>query len=167
VHSSIHTVSVLLALTAASTVHALAQSSVPNKNQFSLDIGVLQGGLSYARRLGQKNLSLGGGVWGAWEPWSTFESNVWEPLGVELFLRAHPSRDVHLEAGPSLLRYYWADDCSECTGTFVGIRAAAMAGQGIFSLGPTARVGRLTGAPGGNETGLLFGFQARLLFSWN
>jgi hypothetical protein len=52
----------------------------------------LQGGLSYSRRLGQKNLSLGGGVWGAWKPWNTFESNVWESLGVELFLRGFQAR---------------------------------------------------------------------------
>jgi hypothetical protein len=167
VHPSIRTISILIALTAASTVHAFAQSGGPRKNQLSLDVGVLEGGLSYARRLGQGNLSLGGGVWGAWEPWSTFESSVWEPLGVELFLRARPASDVYLEAGPSLLRYYWADDCSECTGTLVGIRVAAMAGPGIFSLGPTVRVGHLTGAPGGNEMGLLLGLQARLLFSWN
>ena len=82
-YPSIRTISLLLAFTAASAVHASAQNGVPKKNQLSLDVGVLQGGLSYARRLGEGNLSLGGGVWGAWEPWSSFESNVWEPLGVE------------------------------------------------------------------------------------
>jgi hypothetical protein len=87
-------------------------------------------------------------------------------LGAELFVRAHPSRAVQLELGPSLLRYHWADGCSECTGTFAGVRAAVMVGQGIFSLGPTVRLGRVTGDPTGNETGILWGIQARLLFSW-
>jgi hypothetical protein len=93
------------------------------KNHFSVDVGLLQGGLSYARRLGHGQFSIGGGVWGAWEPWSSFEGSVFEPLGAELFVRAHPSRAVQLELGPSLLRYRWADDCSECTGTFTGVRA--------------------------------------------
>lgn len=159
--------SLLLPLTAASAPLASAQSGNLRPNQFSIDIGLLQGGLTYARRLGQGNFSVGGGVWGAWEPWSSFETNVWEPLGVELFLRAHPSRNVHLEIGPSLLRYHWADDCSACTGTFAGVRAAAMVGNGIFALGPTARLGRITRAPTGGETGVLWGIQGRLLFSWD
>jgi hypothetical protein len=41
-----------------------------------------------------------------------------------------------------------------------------MVGQGIFSLGPTVRLGRITGDPAGGETGILWGIQARLLFSW-
>jgi hypothetical protein len=45
-------------------------------------------------------------------------------------------------------------------------RAAAMVGQGIFSLGPTLRLGRISGHPAGGETGILWGIQARLLFSW-
>jgi hypothetical protein len=66
---------------------ASAQSGNRRPNQFSIDVGLVQGGLTYARRLGQGNFSVGGGVWAAWEPWSSFETNVWEPLGVELFLR--------------------------------------------------------------------------------
>jgi len=41
-----------------------------------------------------------------------------------------------------------------------------MAGRGVFALGPTLRLGRVTGDPAGDEIGLLFGIQARLLFSW-
>jgi hypothetical protein len=104
-------------------------------------------------------------VWAAWEPWNTFEQNVLEPMGGELFVRFHPSDDVHLELGPSLLRYHWTDDCSECTGTFAGIHAAAMVGKGVFSLGPTAKFGVLSGGPSGNEAGMLWGFQGRLMFS--
>jgi len=41
-----------------------------------------------------------------------------------------------------------------------------MVGQGIFSMGPTLRLGRGTGNPAGGETGVLWRLQARLLFSW-
>jgi len=158
--------SLLGVLVAVQAAPGLGQDGAIRKNHFSVDVGVLQGGLSYARRLGQGPFSIGGGIWAAWEPWSTFESDVWEPLGMELFVRAHPSRDVQLEVGPSLLRYHWADDCSGCTGTFAGVHAAAMVGRGVFALGPTLRLGRVTGGPAGDEIGLLFGIQARLLFSW-
>ena len=135
------------------------------KHQFALDVGVLEGGLSYAHRIGNGRLALGGRVAAAWEPWNSFEANVFEPMGGELFLRYHPNREVQLELGPSLLRYLWADDCSGCSGIFAGAYVSAMVGKGIFSLGPTARFGVLTGAPTGNEVGILAGFQGRLRFT--
>jgi hypothetical protein len=165
-HATIRYLSITFALVAANAAPGLGQDSAIPKNHFSVDVGPLQGGLSYARRVGAGPFSIGGGVWGAWDPWSSFEGSVFQPLGAELFVRAHPSRAVQLELGPSLLRYLWADDCSECTGTFNGVRAAAMVGKGIFSLGPTVRLGRVTGHPAGGETGILWGIQARLLFSW-
>ena len=97
-HRTTKYLSLLVALVVAHAAPGLAQDGAIRKNHFSVDVGVLQGGLSYARRLGQGPFSIGGGVWAAWEPWSTFEGNVWEPLGVELFVRAHPSRDVQLES---------------------------------------------------------------------
>ena len=135
------------------------------KHHFALDVGWLEGGLSYAHRIGRGRYALGGRIWAAWEPWSSFAANVWEPIGGEIFVRYHPSDEVQLELGPSLLRYLWADDCSGCSGTFVGAHMAAMAGRGIFSLGPTVRFGMLNGAPSGSEVGFLFGFQGRLRFS--
>jgi hypothetical protein len=150
-----------------SAAPAAAQQRWHGRNQLSLDVGPLEGGLAYARRLGQGPWSVGGGVWAAWEPWNTFESNFWEPRGVHLFLRGRPSREVQLELGPSLLRYQWADDCSACSGTFVGIRAAALVGRGIFALGPVIQLGHSSGSPAGAETGLLWGLQGRLLFSWD
>jgi hypothetical protein len=90
---------------------------------------------------------------------------MFEPMGGELFVRYEPNREVQLELGPSVLRYLWADDCSECSGTFAGAYASAMVGKGFFSLGPTARFGVLTGAPSGNEAGILWGFQGRLRFT--
>lgn len=158
--------SVLVTLVLASATPAAAQDKAIRSNHFALDVGYLEGGLSYSRRISRK-LSVGGGVWAAWEPWTTsFESNVLEPMGVELFVRAYPTPGVHLEAGPSVLRYYSADDCSECRDTFTGIRTAAMVGTGIFWLGPTARFGRITGGSSGSELGFIWGVQARLLFGW-
>jgi hypothetical protein len=150
----------------ASATPAPAQDGALRKNHFSVDVGVLQGGLSYARRVGPK-FSVGGGIWGAWEPSNSFQSTFVEPVGLELFVRMHPSRYAHLEAGPSILRYSSADDCSECTGTFTGIRAAAMVGKGVFSLGPAVRFGRITGGSSGSEMGVLWGIQARLMFGWD
>ncbi|HVK01400.1 MAG TPA: hypothetical protein VM365_11050 [Gemmatimonadales bacterium] len=156
---------VLVALALASATPGVAQDMAIRRNHIAVDVGILQGGLSYARRVSQK-FSIGGGIWAAWEPWSSFDSSILEPVGVELFVRAHPSRDVHLEVGPSVLRYYSQDDCSECTETFTGIRTAAMVGKGVFSLGPTARFGRVTGGSSGSELGVIFGVQLRLLFGW-
>ena len=96
--------SVLVAIALASATPGVAQDTAIRRNHIAVDVGILQGGLSYARRVSQK-FSIGGGVWAAWEPWSSFESSVLEPVGVELFVRAHPSPDVHLEVGPSVLRY--------------------------------------------------------------
>jgi hypothetical protein len=134
------------------------------KHQIALDVGVLEGGPSYAHRLGSGRFALGGRVSAAWEPWNTFEANVFEPIGGELFIRYHPNREVQLELGPSVLRYLWADDCSDCSGIFAGAYASAMVGRGIFSLGPAVRFGVLTGAPSGAEAGILFGLQGRLRF---
>ncbi|HEY7482351.1 MAG TPA: hypothetical protein VH680_17695 [Gemmatimonadales bacterium] len=156
----------LFAVVLVNAAPAEAQQGWHRRNQISLDIGPLEGGLAYARRLGQGSWSVGGGVWAGWEPWNSFETSFFEPRGVHLFLRTRPSREVQLELGPSLLRYNWADDCSSCSGTFASVRAAAMVGRGIFSLGPVLQLGRLSGSPAGAEAGLVWGFQGRLLFSW-
>ena len=162
----IHRWSILLSLIVfSSATPGLAQDDRLGRHHLAVDVGFLQGGLSYAHRISPR-LSVGGGVWGAWEPWTSFESNIFEPIGVELFVRAHPSSDVHLEIGPSALRYRSADDCSECSETFTGIRTAAMVGKGVFSLGPTARFGRISGGPSEGEWGVIWGLQARLLFGW-
>jgi hypothetical protein len=145
---------------------ALTRSTV-GKHSIALDIGVLEGGLSYVRRIGNGPFAIGGRVWAAWEPWNSFSANVIEPVGGELLVRYHPNREVQLELGPSLLRYRRADECTGCGGTFAGVYATAMVGRGIFALGPTARFGVLTGAPSGRETGIIWGFQGRLRFSGN
>jgi hypothetical protein len=163
------------ALAAMSTASGFAQTAdtrdsepgraAVGKHQIALDLGLLEGGLSYARRIGEGRFAFGGRFSAAWEPWNTFDANVFEPLGGELFVRYEPNREVQLEAGPSLLRYRWADECSECSGTFAGAYASAMVGKGIFSIGPALRFGVLSGAPSGTEAGFLFGFQGRLRFT--
>ena len=112
----------LVLLNAASV--AAQGTGLPRRNQISLDIGVLEAGISYARRLGHGPVSLGGGLRGAWEPWNTFEQSLFQPAGAELFVRVRPSAAAQFEFGPSLLGYRWADDCSECSGTFAGLHAA-------------------------------------------
>ena len=98
----------------------------------------------------------------------SFHQTLIEPVGIDLFVRAQPSRLTQFEIGPSLLRYRWADDCSECGGTFAGIQAAAMIGSGKVWIGPTVRFGRVSGRPSSDpETGVIWGVKARLLFSWN
>jgi hypothetical protein len=173
--SMIRTTAIGSVLLVMSTVSGFAQAGSPGspesirnaagKHQFTVDIGVLEVGLSYARRISNGPFALGGRLSAAWEPWNTFEANVLEPMGGELFLRYHPNREVQLELGPSVLRYRWADDCAECSGTFAGAYASAMVGKGILSLGPTARFGVLAGAPSGHEAGILWGFQGRLRFT--
>jgi hypothetical protein len=135
-------------------------------NEITLDIGLLEGGVTYARRLGRGPFSIGGGVWAAYEPWSSFEENIFDAAGGELLLRLHAHEMVHLEIGPTLLRYNRDDDCTGCGGTFLGGYASAMFGKGAFWVGPTARIGGLTGGARDGRVGLLWGVQGRLLFSW-
>jgi hypothetical protein len=80
---------VLVALALASATPGVAQDTAIPRNQIAVDVGILQGGLSYARRVSQK-FSVGGGVWGAWEPWSSFESNVLERFGAVPACPLHP-----------------------------------------------------------------------------
>jgi hypothetical protein len=138
----------------------------PRPNQLSIDIGPLEGGLTYVHRLGRGPFSLGGGMWVAWEPQSTFEQEILNVRGAEVIVRLQAHKAVQFELGPSVLKYDYADDCSECTGTFFGLRAAAMVGHGAFWVGPTARLGVLPDSPQDFESGALLGLQGRLLFSW-
>jgi hypothetical protein len=155
------------ALLLLSAAPGLAQDSkVPHRNQLAIDIGVLEAGVSYARRVARGPYSIGAGLRGAWEPWNSFEQSVFQPMGGELFVRVQASGATQLELGPTLLRYRWADDCSECTGTFAGVHAAAMIGTGSLLLGPTVRYGVLTGAPSGSEIGFMWGLRGRILISW-
>ena len=103
-------------------------------------MSVLQGGLSYARRC--QKFSIGG------------ESGGMGALGLLREQRPRAGR------GGALRGAYWRrapggravgggttlPTIARSTETFTGIRTAAMVGRSVFSLGPTARFGRVTGA---------------------
>jgi hypothetical protein len=144
-----------------------ARASAPSsRNQLALEVGILSAGLTYARRLGDGPLSLGGGAWGAWEPPGSFDRNVWEPLGAVAFARYRPMPWAHADVGVTAARYLWADDCSDCSGTLVGVRSVVLIGPRIFSVGPELLVGRASDERNGSELGVLWGVQARLTVGW-
>ena len=145
---------------------ARTDSLAAKRYQFTIDVGVLELGLAYGQRVAFGRLSLGAGVWVAWQPSETFDRSFFEPRGVELFARYQISRYAQAEVGPSFLRYAYADDCSRCTGSFLGVHGAALVGGHRFLFGPTIRYGRVTGGPDPAETGFVYGLQMRILFGW-
>jgi len=99
------------------------------RHQVTIDIGMLTGGIAYGRRLGTGRMTVGGGIWAGWEPASSIDPAFFLPVGVELFVRSQLNPNVQLEAGPPVLHYFWADDCGECSGIFIGVRGAARVGH--------------------------------------
>jgi hypothetical protein len=152
----------LLALSAA---RADAQS-IPPRDEISVGAGILTGELAYARRLGSSPVSVGAGVWGAWEPPTTFDRDVLEPLGATVFARLRPAPWAHADIGLTAARYLRTDDCSECTGTFAGVRAVALVGHRWLFIGPEAAVGTARDERNGSDFGAIWGVQARLVFGW-
>ncbi|MBD0319505.1 MAG: hypothetical protein ICV87_04175 [Gemmatimonadetes bacterium] len=152
----------LLALSAAS---ASAQASAP-RNELSAGAGILTGELTYARRLGSSPVSVGAGVWGAWEPPHTFDRDVLEPLGATLFARLRPAPWARADVGLTAARYLRADDCSECTGTFAGMRAVALVGHRWLFVGPEVAFGTAHDERHGSAFGAIWGLQARLVLGW-
>lgn len=138
-----------------------------SRNQLALEVGILSAGLSYARRLGESPWSVGAGVWGAWEPPNTFDRPIFEPLGVTVFGRYRPAAWLHADLGVMGASYRWADDCSGCSGSFTGVRAAVLAGKGIVYVGPEVAAGWASDDRDGTELGLLWGVQARLVLGWD
>ena len=138
------------------------------KNQVALDVrGRLIHSLSYARRVGDTSLSFGGGLGFGWElNRHTFERNIWEASHIEIFARFQPFQGLQLDFGPTLLGYIWTDDCSECTGTFVGFYFSAVIGHKFIFGGPWFRIGFANDSRHGSEFGAILGLQARLVLSW-
>jgi len=62
----------------------------------------------------------------------------------------------------SVLRYFWTDDCGECTGTFLGGRATALLGYRVVFLGASVRMGHAAGGPTRSEFGLIWNLHVRL-----
>jgi hypothetical protein len=144
----------------------VAVRGTASRNQVTLEIGILAAGLSYARRLGETPWSVGGGVWGAWEPPNSFDRSIFEPVGVEVFGRYRAAPWFHADVGPTIARYQWADDCPDCSGTFAGVRAAALVGHGIFFVGPEVAAGWASDDRFGSQLGVLLGAQARVVIGW-
>lgn len=136
------------------------------RNQLTVDLGVLSAGVAYGHRLGTGRMSVGGGIWAAWEPSSTIDPEFFQPVGVELFVRSQLTPIVQLEAGPSVLYYVWADDCGECGGMFIGVRGAAMVGHRFVFFGPALHVGWATAAQQPDAVGLVFALQFRWFHGW-
>jgi len=138
------------------------------KNQVALDVrGRLIHSLSYARRVGDTSLSFGGGLGFGWElNRHTFERNIWEASHIEIFARFQPFQGLQLDFGPTLMGYIWTDDCSECTGTFVGFYFSAVIGHKFIFGGPWFRIGFADDSRHGSEFGAILGLQARLVLSW-
>jgi hypothetical protein len=136
------------------------------RNQVALEVGYVAGGLSYARRIGATPFSAGAGVWGAWEPPNSFGRDILEPIGLQLFGRYRPAPWLHADLGVTGARYQWADDCSGCSGTFVGVRSAVLVGHGIVSIGPELSAGWANDERYGSEFGILLGGQVRLVLGW-
>ena len=144
--------------------------SIVNKNQIGIDLGVLlplPQFLSYVRRVNNTNLSIGGGVGFVWELNShSFEGNIWEARHVVVFARYQFFQALQVDVGPTLLSYYYADDCSDCSGTFVGVHSAAMVGHRFLFFGPCVRVGWADDRKYGSAFGAIWNLQARVVIPW-
>ena len=151
---------------AASITESRSGRGVDARNQVTLEAGVLSAGVSYARRVGESPFSVGAGVWSAWEPPSTFEGNVFEPAGLQLFTRYRPAEWFHADVGLTAASYHWADDCPECTGTLAGVRAAALVGHRMVFVGPEVAAGRASDDHNGSRFGVLYGAQVRVVIGW-
>ena len=158
-----HYVTLCAGLLALSAAPAGAQAP---RNELSLGAGILTGEIAYARRLGSSPVSVGAGVWGAWEPPTTFARDVLEPLGATVFARLRPAPWAHTDISLTAARYLRADDCSECTGTFAGVRAVALVGYRWLFVGPEVAVGTASDERNGSGFGAIWGVQARFAFGW-
>lgn len=144
---------------------AVAQATA-GRDQLSLAVGIVAGEVTYARRVGAGPLSVGAGVWGAWEPPNSFGRSIFEPLGIEVFARYRAAPWLHADVGPTLARYQWGDDCSDCSGTFTGVRSAVLVGHGILFAGPELAAGWASDDRYGSELGVIWGAQVRVVIGW-
>ena len=142
------------------------RGAIGERHQVSVDVGVYALGLSYARRIRSSDWSAGAGVWGAWEPPHSWERSVFEPIGFFVFGRYRPAAWVHADVGATAARYLWTDDCSDCTGSFVGARGLLLVGHRFVFLGPDLSLGVASDERNGSEFGAIWGVQLRLAFGW-
>jgi hypothetical protein len=88
-------------------------------------------------------------------------------MGVVVFGRYHPATWVHADLGVIGGRYLNADDCSECSGTLLGLRTDLYLGHRWLSIGPWATLARVSDDRFGAEVGALWGLQARTIIGWD
>lgn len=158
---------ILLAGVLSAVAPGAAASQGVSRYQFAVDVGVISLGLSYAQRVRETRVSVGAGVWVAWEPANTFDRNVFEPRGVVVFARASYPRVVQIDMGVGLLRYAYGDDCSKCGGTFAGLRLGAHVGGRKLLFGPDLWIGAVSDAGHGSDLGFLLDLQFRLMLGWD
>jgi hypothetical protein len=142
-----------------------AASIAERSGEVALDIGWFSGMISYAREVADP-LSIGIGLWGAWEPPNSFDRNVWEPIGVAVFGRYRWTPWFHADLGIAAARYLWADDCSECAGVFAGVRSAAFVGHRFVFAGPDISFGVAHDDRHGSDLGAMLGGQIRVVLRW-
>ncbi len=144
------------------------ETSTP-RNQIALDGGsLLAFSLSYARRVKDTDFSVGGGLGFAWElNMHTFgRAHVWSVVHLEGFVRYQVLQALMVDLGVTAMKYYWADDCSDCTGTFLGLHSAAMVGYRFVFIGVNARLGWKSDERHGSEFGVILSPQVRIVIPW-
>jgi hypothetical protein len=65
-----------------------------------------------------------------------------------------------------MMRYLWADECSSCTGTFLGLHSAAMVGYRFVFIGANTRLGWKSDDRYGSELGVMLSPQVRIVIPW-
>ncbi len=143
-------------------------ANLPSQNQVNVDGGVLLAfSLAYTHRVGSTPLGVGGGVGFAWElNTKSFDRNIWNAVHAEVFLRFQPVPAFQVDVGPTLMTYNWADDCSECAGTFFGGHFAVMFGYRYLFVGANIRLGQVTDDRSGSAFGSILSPQLRIVIPW-
>ena len=144
------------------------QAPLIKKNQFGIDVGgPLNWSFSYVRRTSARALSIGGSVGFGWElNLHTLDRNIWDALYVQAIGRYQPTPVLQFDAGPTLLNYYWADDCGECHGMFFGLQVRAGIGNPTFSLGMTTLLGLADDDRNGVTLGAIWLPNLRIVIPW-
>jgi hypothetical protein len=135
-------------------------------NQIGIDGGsVIAFGLSYARRVGNRPLLVGGRVGYAFEEnINSFDRNVWDVFGVDGFVRLMLHDAIHGDLGFSALGFSPEDD-TDVRGTFLGLYTAVMVGYRFVFVGSEFRLG-LASVAGGSEAGVIVSPRVRVLVPW-
>ena len=143
-------------------------ASSPYKYQLALDIlNTYSFSINYAGRIPDSKISVGAELGFAFEYNShSYDRNIWEAGSFVGFARYSFSHVVHMDLGLAAMLYYYADDCSDCTGTFIGIHSALQLGYKYFYFGPKIKVGWASDDRNETAFGIICNFQLRLVLPW-